>query len=51
MNKFDVGDKVFYIGISCRVVGISLETPYVYSIRDSNGLKITNIPESYLKHE
>ena len=51
MNKFGVGDKVSYIGISCRVVGVSLKAPYVYSVRDGYNLKITNVPESCLKHE
>ena len=51
MSKFDVGDEVSYTGISCRVVGISLKAPYVYSVRDRYNLKITNVPESCLKHE
>ena len=51
MNKFDVGDEVTYSGISCRVVGVSFKTPYVYSVRDRDNLKISNIPEYCLKHE
>ena len=52
MTKFDVGDEVSYIGISCRVVGVSLKAPYyVYSVRDSYDIKLSNIPENCLKHE
>ena len=55
MSKFERGDKVSYKELygntSCRVVGVSLKAPYVYSVRDIYNIKISNIPESCLKRE